>query len=84
MAAAARRIDTARGTRQPVVMFPGTARDGVVRDAIGAAERPHLAAVPSRRDAGDDADAGEPRDAERTEQALRDALATLQRMTANR
>ncbi len=84
MAAAVRRIDTARATRQPVVMFPGTARDGVVRDAIGAAERPHLAAVPSRRDAGDEADAGEPRDAERTEQALRDALATLQRMTANR
>lgn len=84
MAAAVRRIDTARATRQPVVMFPGTARDSVVRDAIGAAERPHLAAVPSHRDAGDEASAGEPRDAERTEQALRDALATLQRMTANR
>jgi hypothetical protein len=77
-------------TPQPVVIFPGQGRaqrhDGDGEAAAPAApfERPYLAAVPSRFQPFADDREAPPADAESTEQALRDALATLQRMTANR
>lgn len=77
-------------TPQPVVIFPGQGRaqrhDGDDDAAASAApfERPYLAAVPSRFQSFADDQEAPQADAESTEQALRDALATLQRMTANR
>ncbi|WP_179505627.1 MULTISPECIES: hypothetical protein [unclassified Sphingomonas] len=98
MAAAVRRADSIRhalsgspaATPQPVVIFPGQARAQRIDEQGAAAplaapfERPYLAAVPSRFQAFDGSETTAAPDAESTEQALRDALATLQRMTANR
>lgn len=98
MAAAVRRADATRHSRssghaaspQPVVIFPGQGRalridEGSAPTSASAPfERPYLAAVPSRFQAVDGQDATTTPDAESTEQALRDALATLQRMTAQR
>lgn len=79
---------------RPLVIFPGQGRavaaDGPVParasagEASPAFERPVLASVPTRFQAiarGDGARSG---DLDDPEQALRDALATLQKMTANR
>ena len=98
MAAAVRRADATRHSRssghaaspQPVVIFPGQGRaqrideEGTPTSASAPFERPYLAAVPSRFQAVDGQNATATPDAESTEQALRDALATLQRMTAQR
>lgn len=98
MAAAVRRSDPARhflsgrgaASPQPVVIFPGQGRaqrpdgDEVASAAPAPFERPYLAAVPTRFQAVEDEAEDAPRDAASTEQALRDALATLQRMTAQR
>ncbi len=98
MAAAVRRSDPARhflsgrgaASPQPVVIFPGQGRaqrpdgDDVTSAAPAPFERPYLAAVPTRFQAVEDEAEDAPRDAASTEQALRDALATLQRMTAQR
>lgn len=98
MAAAVRRADSSRhalsgspaATPQPVVIFPGQARaqrideQGAVAPLAAPFERPYLAAVPSRFQAFDGSETTAAPDPESTEQALRDALATLQRMTANR
>lgn len=98
MAAAVRRSDPARhflsgrgaASPQPVVIFPGQGRaqrpdgDEVTSAAPAPFERPYLAAVPTRFQAVEDEAEDAPRDAASTEQALRDALATLQRMTAQR
>ncbi len=98
MAAAVRRSDPERhflsgrgaASPQPVVIFPGQGRaqrpdgDEMASAAPAPFERPYLAAVPTRFQAVEDEGEDTPRDAASTEQALRDALATLQRMTAQR
>lgn len=98
MAAAVRRSDPARhflsgrgaASPQPVVIFPGQGRaqrpdgDELASAAPAPFERPYLAAVPTRFQAVEDEGEDTPRDAASTERALRDALATLQRMTAQR
>lgn len=98
MAAAVRRADPARqglagasaALPQPVVIFPGQGRaqrhDGnhAATATPGPFERPYLAAVPSRFQQVEAGEGDALPDATSTEQALRDALATLQRMTANR
>jgi hypothetical protein len=98
MAAAVRRADPARqglagasaALPQPVVIFPGQGRaqrhdgDSAAASAPAPFERPYLAAVPSRFQQVEAGEGDALPDATSTEQALRDALATLQRMTANR
>ncbi|GMM60934.1 hypothetical protein NUTIK01_17110 [Novosphingobium sp. IK01] len=79
---------------RPLVIFPGQARalaaDGPVParasagDVSPAFERPVLASVPTRFQAIARGDGARTSDLDDPEQALRDALATLQKMTANR
>lgn len=98
MAAAVRRADPARqgladasaALPQPIVIFPGHGRaqrhdgDHSATAAPAPFERPYLAAVPRRFQQVEAGEGDALPDATSTEQALRDALATLQRMTANR